>query len=63
MPLEMTNKRNADEDPQKQPDKKDRNAQEKRGVKRSPDDWKTFAKDLKAGAERRAEQNKKAKVG
>ncbi len=27
------------------------------------DDWTTFAKDLKAGAERRAEENKKAEVG
>jgi hypothetical protein len=33
------------------------------GVTRSTDDWEAYAKALKAGAERRAEENKRAKVG
>ncbi len=32
-------------------------------MKRSTDDWEMFAKKLEAGAVRRAEENKKAKVG
>ncbi len=31
--------------------------------RRSTNDWETHAKDLKAGAERRADENKKAKIG
>ncbi len=61
--MEMMNKRKADDDQQKQPAEKSKNEQEGRGAKRSTDDWETFAKDLKAGAERRAEENKRAKVG
>ncbi len=32
-------------------------------MKKSTDDWETHAKDSKAGAERRSEENKKAKDG
>ncbi len=59
----MTSKRNADEDQHEQPEKKNENEQEEREVKTSTDDWETYAKELKAGAERRAEESKKAKVG
>ncbi len=46
------------EDQQEQPEKK----QEERGLKSRTDDWETFARELKAGSERKAEENKKAKV-
>ncbi len=61
--MEIANKGEADEDSQEQPEKKSRNEQEQRGTKRSTDEWDKYAEDLKAGAERRAEENKKAKVG
>ena len=63
VPLEITNKRRADEDQQEQPEKKGKNEKEERETKRSTDEWETYAKDLKARAERRAEDNKRAKVG
>ncbi len=59
----MTNRRKADEGQQEQLEKKNRNEQGERGAKRSTDDWQTFAKERKAGTERRAEENKKAKIG
>ncbi len=63
VPLDFTNKRKADGGQQEQPEKKSKSEQEERGTKRTADDWETFAKSLRAGAERRAEENKKAKVG
>ncbi len=44
-------------------EKKNKNEQEERGLKMSTDDWNEFSKELRAGAERRAEENKRAKVG
>ncbi len=61
--MEMTNKRKSDEGQEEQPQKKNRSQQEERWVKRSTDDWETFAKDSKAGAQRREDENKKAKIG
>ncbi len=61
--MEITNKRKADEDQQEQTQKKSKSEQEERGVKRSTDEWGSYAEDLKAGAGRRSEENKKAKVG
>ena len=46
VPLEPTNKRKASEDHQGQPEQKNRNEQEDRGVKTSTDDWDMFAKEL-----------------
>ncbi len=72
--MEFTNKRKADEDQQEQPDKRNKDEQDYQALmritnkrkadenQRSIEDWEDFAKDLKAGAERRAEENKKAKV-
>ncbi len=60
--MEITNNRKTDEHHQEQPEKKSKNKQEERETK-STDDWETYARDLKAGAERRAEENKQAKVG
>ncbi len=48
---------------QEEPEKKSRNAQEERGTKRGTDEWEKHTKGLKAGAERGAEESKKAKVG
>ena len=59
----MANKRKADQDQQEQPEKKNRSEQDERGVKRSTDEWEKHAEELKASAERRAEENKRAKVG
>ncbi len=61
--MEIANKRKADEDQQGQPEKKSKNEREEQGAKRGSDEWVAYAKDLKAGAERRAEESKKAKVG
>ncbi len=55
VPLEITNKRKVDEDEREQPEKKSKNEQEERGTKRSTDEWETYARDPKAGAERWAE--------
>ncbi len=44
------------------PKKKNKGEQEERGLKKSTDDWETFARDLKAGAGRRREEHKKANV-
>ncbi len=60
--MEVTNKWKADEDQQGQPEKKSKNEQEEREAK-STDEWETYTRDLKAGAERRVEEDKKAKVG
>ena len=60
--MEIASERKADEDRQGQPEKS-KTEQEERGPKRSTDEWEACAKDLKADAERRAEENKKAKVG
>ncbi len=59
--MEITNKRKAEEDQQEQPEEKNRKQHEERGVKRSTDDWETFAKDLKAGAERKSEGRRRTK--
>ncbi len=60
--MDITNQRKADENQQEQPEKENRNKQEERGVKSSTDDLEMHAKESKARAEGRAEQNKKAKV-
>jgi hypothetical protein len=62
VPVEITNKRKADEDQQEQPEKKNRSEQGEREAKRSIDEWEKYAEELKAGAERRAEENKRSKV-
>ena len=49
--MEITNKRKADEDQQEQPEK------------RSIDQLERYVEELKAGAERRAGENKRAKIG
>ncbi len=49
--MEITNKGKAEED------------QQERLERSSIDDWEEYAKLLKIGAERRAEKNKRAKVG
>ncbi len=63
VPLEPTNKWKASEDQQEQPENKNKIEQKERGLKRSTDDWEEFAKKLRTDTERRAEENKKAKVG
>ncbi len=63
VPREPTNKRKACEDQEEESEKKNTNEQEERGLKRSTGDWGEFAKELSAGAGRRAEEHKRAKVG
>ena len=61
--MEISSKRKAGEDQQEQPEKKNRSEQDERGVKGSADEREKHAEELRAGAERRAEENKRAKVG
>ncbi len=57
-PQEPASKREASKDQQEQPEKNEGD-QEKRGAKRCTDDWGMFAKDLKAGTQRRAEDRRR----
>ncbi len=59
---ELAGIKKASEGQQEQPEKRGR-AGGGGGPKRSTGDWEKFAKDLKAGAERRAEDNEKTQVG
>ncbi len=61
--MQITNNRKADEDHQEQPGNESSSEQEECGANRRTDDWETFAKSLKTGAGRRAEENKKATIG